>query len=99
MRLPGPMLRDGRKLRGNGRKGFLEAGLQGTVLPFWQAHRVPAHSPLVKTLLHAYEAVTGEKGACMAIGGITYVHHLKMASPLGALSRGRTTGCMGTMNL
>lgn len=64
-------------------KAFLEAGLQGTVLPFWQAHRVPAHSPLVKTLLHAYETVTGEKGTCMAIGGITYVHHLKNGVAFG----------------
>ena len=41
------------------------------------AHIVPADSPLVKTLLRSYEAVTGVTDAKpIAIGGGTYVHHI-----------------------
>lgn len=41
------------------------------------AHRVPADSPFVRTLLRCYEAYTGEKDAKpIAIGGGTYVHDI-----------------------
>lgn len=39
-----------------------------------EPHCVPSDSPFVQTLLEAYEAVTGKKGECLAIGGGTYVH-------------------------
>ena len=39
-------------------------------------HHTPADSTLVKTLLGCYEAYTGEKGYCIAIGGGTYVHDI-----------------------
>lgn len=39
-----------------------------------EPHCVPSDSAFVKTLLEAYEAVTGKKGECLAIGGGTYVH-------------------------
>ena len=39
-----------------------------------EPHCVPSDSPFVKTLLGAYESVTGKKGECIAIGGGTYVH-------------------------
>ena len=39
-----------------------------------EPHCVSAESPFVKKLLSAYEAVTGKKGECLAIGGGTYVH-------------------------
>ncbi len=40
------------------------------------AHHVPEESSFVQNLLAAYEAFTGEKGRCLAIGGGTYCHEL-----------------------
>ena len=40
------------------------------------AHHVPEESDFVQNLLAAYEAFTGEKGRCLAIGGGTYCHEL-----------------------
>ena len=40
-------------------------------------HHVPADSPFVQTLLQCYTDVTGKPGKAFAIGGGTYVHHLK----------------------
>lgn len=37
-------------------------------------HYVDSDGEFVKTLLGAYETVTGKKGSCLAIGGGTYVH-------------------------
>lgn len=39
-----------------------------------EPHCVPSDSIFVRTLLQAYESVTGKKGECIAIGGGTYVH-------------------------
>lgn len=39
-----------------------------------EPHCVPSDSPFVRTLIGAYESVTGKKGECIAIGGGTYVH-------------------------
>lgn len=39
-----------------------------------EPHCVPSDSEFVRTLLEAYESVTGQKGECLAIGGGTYVH-------------------------
>ena len=47
-------------------------------------HHVPADSDFVKTLLSAYESYSGRKGECIAIGGGTYVHHLKNGVAFGA---------------
>lgn len=52
-------------------------------------HVVPAESPFIQTLLKSYEAVTGIPGRCVAIGGGTYVHHLKNGVAFGAV--GETT--------
>lgn len=52
-------------------------------------HVVPEESPFIQTLLQAYETVTGLKGRCAAIGGGTYVHHLKNGVAFGAV--GETT--------
>lgn len=40
-------------------------------------HHTPADSPLVRTLLGAYEEVTGQKGYCYSMGGGTYVHNIE----------------------
>lgn len=47
--------------------------VQGEMEP---PHHTPADSPLVQTLLACYEQYSGRKGACLAIGGGTYVHHI-----------------------
>ena len=47
-------------------------------------HHVDGNSDFVKTLLKAYEEYTGRKGECLAIGGGTYVHHLKNGVAFGA---------------
>ena len=47
-------------------------------------HHVDGNSEFVKTLLKSYEIYTGRKGECIAIGGGTYVHHLKNGVAFGA---------------
>lgn len=47
------------------------------------AHHVSADTPFVRTLLHCYEQYSGKKGACLAIGGGTYAHHLKNGVAFG----------------
>jgi succinyl-diaminopimelate desuccinylase len=39
-------------------------------------HHTPADTPFVQTLLRIYEAYTGSRGACLALGGQTYVHDI-----------------------
>ena len=58
-------------------------------------HRVPGDSPFVKTLLNAYETVTGLKGEAVAIGGGTYVHELKNGVAFGAVMPGIDTRMHG----
>ena len=58
----------------------------------WQfnpAHAVPEDSDFIRSLLAAYEEVTGREGRCVAIGGGTYVHGLKNGVAFGAV--GETT--------
>lgn len=47
-------------------------------------HHVDGDSLFVKTLLRVYEEYTGRKEGCKAIGGGTYVHHLKNGVAFGA---------------
>lgn len=47
-------------------------------------HHVDGNSEFVKTLLRAYEDYTGRKGACVSMGGGTYVHELKNGVAFGA---------------
>lgn len=47
-------------------------------------HAVPEESDFVQTLLRVYEAETGEKGKCLAIGGGTYVHDIPGGVAFGA---------------
>ena len=51
-------------------------------------HHVPADSPFVQELLSVYESYTGQKGECIAIGGGTYVHHLKNGVAFGCAMPG-----------
>ena len=56
---------------------------------FVHAHAVDGDSEFIRTLLSCYETVTGRPGACMAVGGGTYVHELKNGVAFGAV--GETT--------
>jgi succinyl-diaminopimelate desuccinylase len=47
-------------------------------------HHTPADTPFVQALLKSYEAVTGEKGECFAMGGGTYVHDVEGGVAFGA---------------
>lgn len=49
-----------------------------------EPHCTDADSPFVRSLLSAYERVTGDKGRCIAIGGGTYVHDIEGGVAFGA---------------
>lgn len=55
---------------------FAAYGFQCNALIQSDPHHTPKNSPLVQDLLHVYEAQTGQKGECLAIGGGTYVHDI-----------------------
>ena len=58
-------------------------------------HAVSADSDFIRTLLSAYEDVTGLKGQCLAIGGGTYVHDVDNGVAFGAVLPGRDTRMHG----
>ena len=58
-------------------------------------HHVDGDSHFVKTLLKCYEDYTGRKGECIAIGGGTYVHHLKNGVAFGPSLPETETGIHG----
>lgn len=49
-----------------------------------EPHYVDENSDFVQTLLGVYENIKGEKGYCIAEGGITYVHNTEGAVAFGA---------------
>ena len=60
------------------------AGFEVTSADTMEPHYVDASSQFVQTLLKVYEGVSGQKGECIAQGGITYVHNTKGAVAFGA---------------
>lgn len=58
------------------RQAFQESGFSLEILLQSDPHHTPKDTPLVKQLLEVYEEQTGEAGACIAIGGGTYVHDI-----------------------
>ena len=54
-----------------------EYGLQAELMMHEPPHHTPEDTPLVQTLLKIYEAYTGRKGACVSMGGGTYVHDIE----------------------
>jgi len=60
-------------------KGIEIKGTDDIVVP----HHTPEDSVFVRTLLKIYEAYTGRKGKCLAIGGGTYVHGIEGAVAFG----------------
>lgn len=60
------------------------AGFEIEEIDGMQPHYVDENSDFVQTLLKVYENVKGEKGYCIAEGGITYVHNTSGAVAFGA---------------
>ena len=63
-------------------------GLELKDMDMLPAHHVPEDSPLIRTLLRCYEQYSGRKGKCLAIGGGTYVHHIKNGVAFGCAMPG-----------
>lgn len=59
------------------------------------AHHVSSDSDFVRTLLKCYEEYSGQKGECLAIGGGTYVHHLKNGVAFGCTMPGTDNNMHG----
>ena len=69
-------------------EAFAKQGFTASERGMTPPHHTDENSPFVKTLLSAYEAVTGEKGYCMAIGGGTYVHDIEGGVAFGCAMPG-----------
>lgn len=67
---------------------FAAEGIQTQDQKMNEPHHVPADSEFVKELLKVYEDYTGLKGEPIAIGGGTYVHHLKNGVAFGCAMPG-----------
>lgn len=70
-------------------KGIIEEKLTSEELNLtscegMEPHYVPENSRLVQALLKTYEKVKGEKGYCLAEGGVTYVHNTEGGVAFGA---------------
>lgn len=65
-------------------KALEKAGMKVTSLDGMEPHYVPEDSEFVQALLRTYEKVKGEKGECIAEGGVTYVHNTPGGVAFGA---------------
>lgn len=65
-------------------KNLENAGFEIDKCEGMEPHHVPEESAFVQTLLKVYEDVKGEKGYCIAEGGITYVHNTAGGVAFGA---------------
>lgn len=66
------------------RKTLAEYGFKTDDFDGMDPHYVNKDSDFVKTLLSTYEEIKGEKGYCIAEGGITYVHEIDGGVAFGA---------------
>ncbi len=58
-------------------------------------HHVPAEDPFLDVLAKSYEAYTGQKSQCLAIGGGTYVHDIPGGVAFGACMPGFSSNLHG----
>ena len=65
-------------------KALTDAGFAIDTCEGMEPHYVDENSEFVQSLLRVYERVKGEKGYCIAEGGITYVHNTEGAVAFGA---------------
>ena len=61
----------------------------------FEGHYVDENSDFVQTLLRCYEMYSGKKGECIAIGGGTYVHHIKNGVAFGCTMPGTDNNMHG----
>lgn len=66
------------------KKAVEQNGLKVNLLMGDEPHHVPEESEFIQALLKVYEAETGDKGYCKAIGGGTYVHNTAGGVAFGA---------------
>lgn len=66
------------------KSALVKAGFEIDACEGMEPHYVDENSDFVQTLLKVYERVKGEKGYCIAEGGITYVHNTEGAVAFGA---------------
>ena len=65
-------------------KAVRDIGFEIDICEGMEPHYVDENSEFVQALLRVYERVKGEKGCCIAEGGITYVHNTEGAVAFGA---------------
>lgn len=78
-----PLCATNENLRDVLKAGFSGAGIEMENHSVNPGHHVAEDSVFIKTLLKCYEQYSGKKGSCVAIGGGTYVHHLKNGVAFG----------------
>lgn len=61
----------------------------------YAGHHVKEDSEFVQTLLKCYEMYSGQKGKCMSMGGLTYVHNLKNGVAFGCTMQGTNNNMHG----
>lgn len=62
---------------------MMENGIKLNHCEVYPPHHVDANTEFVQTLLKSYESFSGKEGKALAIGGGTYVHHLKNGVAFG----------------
>lgn len=62
---------------------MMENGIKLNDCEVYPSHHVDENTEFVQTLLRSYESFSGKEGKAIAIGGGTYVHHLKNGVAFG----------------
>lgn len=79
-----PIDRSYEEISGIIKKAVADVGFSIDECEGMESHYVDENSDFVQALLRVYERVKGEKGYCIAEGGITYVHNTPGAVAFGA---------------
>ena len=79
-----PIDRSYAEISGIIKNALTAAGFTTDMCEGMEPHYVDENSDFVQALLRVYERVKGEKGYCIAEGGITYVHNTAGAVAFGA---------------
>lgn len=90
-----PLCANDKNLRDVIAKNLNEVGIILEPCNVFEGHHVDENSDFVQTLLKCYEEYSGQKGECIAIGGGTYVHHLKNGVAFGCTMPGTDNNMHG----
>lgn len=90
-----PLCANDENLRDVISKNLQEVGIELEPCNVFEGHHVDENSDFVQTLLKCYEMYSGKKGECIAIGGGTYVHHLKNGVAFGCTMPGTDNNMHG----